>query len=91
MPAVSFEFVPSALDSALASLAAWRRWAATLQRLARREPGLEFAEWVDAATLRAWLAGPDPNGDSGDVYARAQPGDTRRQRTARGLLRRRVT
>ena len=37
---------------------------------------MEFAGWVDAGTLRVWLEARDPNGDSGDVYARAQPGDS---------------
>ena len=31
---------------------------------------LEFPEWVDTASMRDWLRARDPQGDSGDVYAR---------------------
>ena len=41
-----------------------------LQRLARREPELEFRDWVGAEALGSWLRGRNPEGDSGDIYAR---------------------
>jgi FkbM family methyltransferase len=71
VPAVSFEFVPSALDSALASLEWLERLAGYRFNVSVGESlTLELAEWVDAATLRRWLLSREPQGDSGDVYAR---------------------
>jgi FkbM family methyltransferase len=74
LPALSFEFVPSALSSALASLdrleALGRyRYNVSLGESLR----LELADWVDAAAMRAWLEAREPTGDSGDVYARLAP------------------
>lgn len=68
--ALSFEFVPSSLGSALASLD-------RLEALGRyryevsmgEEMRLRLGRWVDAAEMRDWLAGREPEGDSGDVYA----------------------
>ncbi|HEX6012429.1 MAG TPA: hypothetical protein VFY87_11630, partial [Geminicoccaceae bacterium] len=31
---------------------------------------LEFPDWVGTAGMRDWLRARDPEGDSGDVYAR---------------------
>jgi FkbM family methyltransferase len=70
LPAVSFEFIPSALDSALASLE-------LLQALGRYRYNVSLGEsmrlalpdWVDAQAMRAWLEARDPDGDSGDIYA----------------------
>jgi FkbM family methyltransferase len=67
---LSFEFVPSSLSSALASLE-------RLEALGRyrfevslgEEMRLRLGAWVDAAAMRAWLAAREPEGDSGDVYA----------------------
>ena len=76
IPAMSFEFVPSAMDSALASLAHLEALGRYAYNVSLGESlAMEFAGWVDAGTLRIWLEARDPNGDSGDVYARAQPGD----------------
>ena len=69
--ALSFEFVPSSMSSALASLE-------RLEALGRyrfevslgEEMRLRLGGWVDAAAMRAWLLARDPQGDSGDVYAR---------------------
>ncbi|MGD9510243.1 MAG: FkbM family methyltransferase [Geminicoccaceae bacterium] len=71
VPAVSFEFVPAAPTSALTSVD-------RLERLGRYRFNaslgeslvLTFEEWLEADAMRQWLAGRDPNGDSGDVYAR---------------------
>jgi FkbM family methyltransferase len=69
--ALSFEFVPSSPSSALASLD-------RLEGLGRyryevslgEEMRLRLGAWVDAAAIRAWLAAREPEGVSGDVYAR---------------------
>jgi FkbM family methyltransferase len=71
LPALSFEFVPSNLSSALASLE-------RLEALGRyryevslgEEMRLGLGGWVDAAAVRAWLLAREPEGQSGDVYAR---------------------
>ena len=71
LPAVSFEFVPSVLASALASLdrlealGSYRYNASLGESLV-----MEFGDWVDAGTMRHWLRGRDTAGSSGDVYAR---------------------
>jgi FkbM family methyltransferase len=75
LPALSFEFVPSALESALMSL----------DRLAALGPyrfnvslgeslRLALPDWIDAATMGAWLRARPLEGDSGDVYARLAGG-----------------
>ncbi|MEK0085210.1 FkbM family methyltransferase [Benzoatithermus flavus] len=71
VPALSFEFVPSALASALSSLDRLALLGAYRFNVSRGE-SLRFVlpEWVDAATVRAWLLACEPTGDSGDVYAR---------------------
>ena len=72
--ALSFEFVPSAIDGALASLGRVEQLGAYRFNVSRGESlELEFAEWVDAATMRRWLEALPPEGDSGDVYARLEP------------------
>lgn len=68
--ALSFEFVPASIGSALASLE-------RLEELGRYEFNVamgeslrfEFGPWVDAGTMRDWLAARRPDGASGDVYA----------------------
>ena len=73
IPALSFEFVPAAPASALASLE-------RLERLGRYQFNvslgesltLEFPAWIDATTLRSWLQERDLEGSSGDVYARSE-------------------
>ena len=68
--ALSFEFVPSSMSSALASLE-------RLEALGRyrfevslgEEMRLRLGRWVDAPTMRGWLTTREPEGDSGDVYA----------------------
>ncbi len=78
IPAVSFEFVPAAMDSALASLARLEQLGDYRYNVSRGETlAMEFAVWTDAAKMRAWLAGRDVAGDSGDVYARLDVDGTR--------------
>lgn len=78
LPALSFEFVPSAPASALASLdrlealGRYRFNASLGENLAFALPG-----WVGAAAMRAWLLARDPESDSGDIYARLEPAATR--------------
>ena len=73
IPAMSFEFVPSAMGSALASLAHLEALGLYEYNVSLGESlAMEFAEWVDARTARAWLEGRDPTGDSGDIYARSR-------------------
>lgn len=69
--AVSFEFIPSALASALASIS-------RLEELGQYEFNISIGEslrlvfdhWLDSDASRRWLATLQPDGDSGDVYAR---------------------
>ena len=71
LPALSFEFVPSALASALASLDRLEALGSYRCNVSLGESlALEFPEWVDTASMRDWLRARDPEGDSGDVYAR---------------------
>lgn len=71
IPAVSFEFVPSAPASALASVE-------RLERLGRYEFNVSLGEsltfalesWVGAPRIRDWLLARPVTSDSGDVYAR---------------------
>ena len=73
VPALSFEFVPSALDGALASLDLVAKLGAYRFNVSRGESmRFEFAEWVDAAAMRSWLERLPADGDSGDVYARME-------------------
>ena len=68
--ALSFEFVPSSLTSALASvdrLGALGRYAFNVAL--GEEPELLLDRWVGAISIRRWLEARDPAGDSGDVYA----------------------
>lgn len=74
VPALSFEFVPAAPASALASLdrlealAPYRYNVSLGESLALAWPG-----WIDAPALRAWLAARPADGDSGDVHACLAP------------------
>jgi FkbM family methyltransferase len=71
LAAISFEFVPSALDSALASIERLERLGLYRFNVSLGESlALEFAEWIGPAQLRVWLCARDPTGSSGDVYAR---------------------
>lgn len=71
LPALSFEYVPPALDLALACLE-------RLAQLGRHEFNWSWGEsmqlrwpaWVDAATLTAYLRSYPRQGNPGDVYAR---------------------
>ena len=68
--AVSFEFVPSALHSALASVARLESLSTYRYNVSLGESlKLLFAEPIEAASLRAWLVDRAPDSDSGDVYA----------------------
>lgn len=71
IPAVSFEFVPSALDSAMASIERLEQLGNYVFNVSLGESlVLQFQEWLDAGQLREWLRVRDPAGDSGDVYGR---------------------
>ncbi len=63
--AVSFEFVPSALESALASLDRLSVLGTYEFNVSRGESlAFELADWVDAATVRGWLTGLETAADS---------------------------
>ncbi len=71
LPALSFEFVPSALSSALASVDRLEELGTYRYNVSLGESlALAFADWLDARAIRAWLEDRPPEGDSGDVYAR---------------------
>jgi FkbM family methyltransferase len=71
VPALSFEFVPSAMASALASLDRLEALAPYRYNVSLGESlRFELARGVDAGTMRGWLLARPPEGDSGDVYAR---------------------
>ena len=77
--AVSFEFVPSALDSALASLARLEALSTYRYNVSLGESlKLVFTEPIDAASLRAWLTDRAPESDSGDIYATLARSDVAR-------------
>ena len=71
LPALSFEFVPAALNSALLSvdeidkLGPYRFNVSVGESLT-----LAFPHWVDRLTLRAWLLQRTLEQNSGDIYAR---------------------
>jgi FkbM family methyltransferase len=68
--AVSFEFVPSALDSALASVARLETLSTYRYNVSLGESlKLLFAQPINASSLRAWLADRAPESNSGDIYA----------------------
>ncbi len=73
VPALSFEYVPVAKTAALACI---DRIAALGDYRFNRSTGerhrLELDDWVDARTMRAWLAALTPDEASGDVYAELQ-------------------
>ncbi len=73
LPALSFEYVPAALDGAFAAL---DRLAALGPYRFNRSPGesLRFADegWRDAAAMAAELGSLDAEAGSGDVYARLE-------------------
>jgi FkbM family methyltransferase len=78
VPALSFEFVPSALESALASLD-------RLEALGRYRYNVSLGEslalalpaWTDGPSMRAWLEARAPESESGDVYARLAASEDR--------------
>jgi FkbM family methyltransferase len=73
VPAVSFEFVPSALASAQASLARLEALGSYRYNVSLGESlTMMFPDWIDAAALERWLLAREPDSDSGDVYARLQ-------------------
>lgn len=77
--AISFEFVPSALDSALASLTRLERLAPYRYNVALGESlRLLFVAPIDAAAMRAWLVERAAESDSGDIYAILSPWDVAR-------------
>ncbi len=71
VPALSFEVVPAAPDAARACV---DRLAALGDYRFNWSPGeshrMAWADWVDEAALRRWLAALKPDDPSGDVYAR---------------------
>lgn len=74
LAALSFEFVPASLSSALASLDRLETLAPYRYNISLGESlTLTSPEWVEAADLRAWLEGRAPDGPSGDIYARRHP------------------
>jgi hypothetical protein len=74
LPALSFEFVPAAPASALASLERLERLGPYWFNVSLGESlALEFPTWIDAAALRLWLQARELEGPSGDVYARLEP------------------
>ncbi|MFO1074545.1 MAG: FkbM family methyltransferase [Geminicoccaceae bacterium] len=71
LPALSFEFIPAAPGSACGSIARLEALAAYRYNVALGESfRLLLPDWVPAAAMQAWLAGREPAGPSGDVYAR---------------------
>jgi FkbM family methyltransferase len=74
LPALSFEFVPAAPASALASLKRLERLGPYWFNVSLGESlALEFPTWIDATALRLWLQARELEGPSGDVYARLEP------------------
>jgi FkbM family methyltransferase len=73
IPALSFEYIPAALDGALAAL---ERLAALGAYRFNRSPGesmrLADAPWRDAAAMAAELGALPAHAGSGDVYARLE-------------------
>ena len=68
---VSFEFVPSAPESALASVDRLEELGDYRFNVSLGESlTLEFRDWVGTEALRSWLRGRHPESESGDVYAR---------------------
>lgn len=71
LKALSFEFVPAALESALASVERLEALASYRYNVSLGETlAFEFATWCDAAALRAWLLARPRGSGSGDVYGR---------------------
>ena len=70
LPAVSFEFVPAALDGALASLERLEALGRYRYNVSVGESlSMEFPAWVDGPAMRHWLSARSPTENSGDVYA----------------------
>lgn len=71
VPAVSFEFVPAALASALASVDRLERLGPYRFNVSLGESlSLALDCWIGAAEIRHWLLARRVESDSGDVYAR---------------------
>lgn len=78
VPWIAFEYLPGALDVAMAcidrleALGRWRYNLAAGERAAFALPG-----WLDAPAMRAALAARARDGRPGDVYARCEPDHAR--------------
>ncbi|TVR61008.1 MAG: FkbM family methyltransferase [Spirochaetaceae bacterium] len=69
--AVSFEFLPAAIDVAFLCLDRLAELGSYEYNLSRVETmRFEYPRWVDAAAIREFLSGLGKNDRSGDVYAR---------------------
>ena len=68
---MSFEFVPPAPESALASVDRLEELGDYRFNVSLGESlTLEFRDWVGTEALRSWLRGRHPESELGDVYAR---------------------
>ena len=71
VPVVSFEFVPSAPERALASVDRLEELGDYRFNVSLGESlTLEFRDWVGTEALRSWLRGRHPESELCDVYAR---------------------
>ena len=84
--AVSFEFLPAAIDVALSCLDRLAELGSYEYNLSRVETmRFEYPRWVDAAEIREFLSGLGVNDRSGDVYARLRArADDARDTSGRG-------
>ena len=76
VPWIAFEYLPAALDVAMACLDrldALGRWRCNLVEGERR--AFSLADWLPTAEMRAELAARAASGRSGDVYARLEDAD----------------
>jgi len=78
VPALSIEFLPMALESALESLTQLRRLGEYEFNLSMVETmKFVFPSWVDEATVVEFISGPTTRGRSGDIYARLRQTNSR--------------
>lgn len=71
LPALSFEFVPAALSSAVDSIGRLEQLGSYRYNVSLGESlELLLPEWIAAGAMRRWLEARPPESDSGDVYAR---------------------